>query len=52
MTQSTTFQLFDFVVYTVWACSKALYKTLKEESTNTNHYNNNYSASFACRSFA
>ena len=54
MTQSTTFQLFDFVVYTVWACSKAmtLYKTLKEESTNKNHYNNNYSASFACRSFA
>ena len=27
-------------------------KTLKEESTNKNHYADNYSAPFACRSFA
>ena len=33
MTQYTKFQLFDFVVYTVWACLKGVtpYKTLKEE---------------------
>ena len=29
-----------------------LYKTLKKESTNKNHYDDNYSAPFACRSFA
>ena len=54
MTQSTTFQLFDFVVYTVWACLKGVtpYKTLKEELNNKNHYDDNYSAPFACRSFA
>ena len=47
MTQSTTFQLFDFVVYTVWACLKGVtpYKTLKEELNNKNHYDDNYSAS-------
>ena len=52
MTQSTTFQLFDFLVYTVWACLKGVtpYKTLKEESTNKNHYDDNYSAPL--RSFA
>ena len=40
MTQSTTFQLFEFLVNTVWACLKAVtpYKTLKEEPTNKNHY--------------
>ena len=47
MTQSTTFQPFDFLVYTVWACLKGvtLYKTLKEEPTNKNHDDDNYSAS-------
>ena len=46
MTQSTTFQLFDFLVYTVWACLKGMtqYNTLKEEPTNKNHYDDNYSA--------
>ena len=45
MTQSTKFQ-FDFLVYTVWACLKAVtpYNALKEEPTNKNHYDNNYSA--------
>ena len=54
MTQYTTFQLFDFVVYTVWACLKGVtpYKTLKEELNNKNHYDDNYSAPFAYRSFA
>ena len=49
MTQSTTFQLFDILVYTVWACLKATTqsKTLKEKSTNKNHYDDNYSAPFA-----
>ena len=49
MTQSTKFQLFDFLVYTVWACLKGmnLYKALQEESTNKNHYDDNYSAPFA-----
>ena len=44
MTQSTTFQLFDFLVYTVWACLKAMtqLKTLKEKSTNKNYNNDNY----------
>ena len=28
------------------------YKTLKEKSTNKNHYNDNNNAPFACRSFA
>ena len=46
MTQSTKFQLFDFLVYTVWACLKGMtpYNTLKEESTNKNHCDDNYSA--------
>ena len=54
MTQSTKFQFFDLLVYTVWACLKGmnLYKALKEKSTNKNHYDDNYSAPFACRSFA
>ena len=44
MTQYTKFQLFDFVVYTVWACLKGVtpYKTLKEELNNKNYYNDNY----------
>ena len=48
MTQSTKFQ-FDFLVYTVWACLKAMtpYKTLKEESTDKHHCKDNYSAPFA-----
>ena len=35
-----------FLVYTVWACLKGMtsYKTLKEEPTNQNHYDDNYSA--------
>ena len=39
--------LLDLLVYTVWACLKAttLYNTLKEKSTNKNHYYDNYSAS-------
>ena len=42
------------LVYTVWACLKGVTpnKTLKEEPTNKNHYDGNYSAPFACRSFA
>ena len=54
MTQSTKFQLFDFLVYTVWACLKGVtpYKALKEESTNRNYCDDNYNAPFACRSFA
>ena len=46
--------MFDFLVYTVWACLKAVtpYNALKEEPTNKNHYDVNYSAPFACRSFA
>ena len=46
VTQSTTFQLFDLLVYTVWACLKAMtiQKALKEESTNKNYSNDNYSA--------
>ena len=46
--------MFQFFVYTVWACLKAVtpYNTLKEESTNKNFYDDNYSAPFACRSFA
>ena len=49
VTQSTKFQLFDFLVYTVWVCLKAVtpYKTLKEESANKNYYDDNYSAPFA-----
>ena len=47
MTQSTTFQLFDLLIYTVWACLKVvtLYKTLTKKSSHKNHYNVNYSAS-------
>ena len=43
--------MFEFLVYTVWACLKGviLYKTLKEETTNKNHYDDNYKAPFACR---
>ena len=55
MTQSTTFQLFDFVVYTdldVDLKGVTPYKTLKEELNNKNHFDDNYSAPFACRSFA
>ena len=54
VTQYTTFQLFKFLVYTVCACLKGVtpYKTSKEESTNKNHCDDNYSAPFACRSFA
>ena len=39
--------MFQFFVYTVWACLKAVtpYNTLKEESTNKNFYDDNYSAS-------
>ena len=46
--------MFDFLVYTVWACLKAVtpYNALKEKPTNKNHYDDNYSAPFACRSFA
>ena len=34
-TEISTFSIFDFVVYTVWACWKAMTpsKTLKEESS-------------------
>ena len=48
------FQLFEFLVYTVWACLKGMtpYNTLKEESSRIRHYDNSYSAPFACRSFA
>ena len=37
--------MLEFLVYTVWACLKGmtLYEKLKEESTNKNHYNVNYS---------
>ena len=51
---TTKFQLFEFSVYTVWACLKGvtLYNSSKEESTNKNHCDDNYSAPFACRSFA
>ena len=44
MTQSTKFQLFDILVYTVWACLEGmtLYNTLKEKPSNKNYYNNNY----------
>ena len=44
VTQSTTFQLFDLLVYTVWACLKAMtqQKTLKEKSSPKNHNNDNY----------
>ena len=55
MTQSTKFQLFEFLVCTVWACLKGVtpYNTLKEESTNKNHCDDNYSASIRdARSFA
>ena len=50
---TTTFQLFDFLVWTNWACLKGVTseKTFKEESTNKNHYDDHYSAPFACRSF-
>ena len=38
----------------VWACLKGvtLQKTFKEKSSHKNHYDDNYSAPFACRSFA
>ena len=44
MTQFTTFTILDFVVYTVWACLKAVTqsKTLKEKSSNKNYCNDNY----------
>ena len=48
MTQSTTFQLFDFVVYTdldVDLKGVTPYKTLKEKLNNKYHYDDNYSAS-------
>ena len=43
MTQSTTFQLFDFLVYTVWACWKGMVieKTLKREMKLIKNYSNN-----------
>ena len=46
--------MFDFLVYTVWACLKGVtpYKALKEDSTNKNYCDDSYSAPFACRSFA
>ena len=46
MTQSTTFQILDLLVYTVWACLKGVtpYNAFKEKPTNKNHYNDNYSA--------
>ena len=36
--------MFDFFVYTVWACLKGmtLYNTLKEKSSYKKYYNNNY----------
>jgi hypothetical protein len=54
VTQYTTFQLFKFLVYTVWACLKAVTpnNAFKEESTNKNFYDDNYSGIYACRSFA
>ena len=41
--------MFDFVVCTVWACLKGVtpYKAFKEESTNKNYFDDNYSAPFA-----
>ena len=44
VTQYTTFQCLNILVYTVWACLKAMTqsKTLKEKSTNKNHYDDNY----------
>ena len=44
VTQFTTFQFSILKVYTVWACWKAMTqsKTLKEESSQKNHYNDNY----------
>ena len=35
-----------FLVYTVWACSKGMtsHNALKEEPTNKNYYDDNYSA--------
>ena len=49
VTQSTTFSILDYLVYTVWACLKGVtpYKTFKEETTNKNHYDDSYSAPFA-----
>ena len=46
MTQSTTFQILDLLVYTVRACLKGVtpYNALQEEPTNKNHYDDNYSA--------
>ena len=42
--QLLNFNYLIFLVYTVWACLKAmtLYNTLKEEPTNKNHNNDNY----------
>ena len=39
--------MFDFLVYTVWACLKGVtpYKALKEDSTNKNYCDDSYSAS-------
>jgi hypothetical protein len=38
--------MFEFLLYTVWACLKGVtpYNTFKEESTNKNHYDDNYNA--------
>ena len=40
--------MFEFLVYTVLACLKGVnpYKAFKEESTNKNYYDDNYSAPF------
>ena len=46
---TTKFQLFDFLVYTVWACLKGMtpYNALKEKSSQITHYDDNYSAPFS-----
>jgi len=43
-----------YILYTVWACLKAVTpnNALKEITTNKYHSDYNYSAPFACRSFA
>ena len=55
MTQSTKFQLFDFLVHTVWVCLKAItpYKAPKEKSTDKNHYNDQLQCSiYAMHTFS
>ena len=41
--------MFEFFLYTVWACLKGVtpYKALEKESTDKNHCDDNYSAPFA-----